>query len=300
MADFVKIDTIEKVNNLFGGQETLHPLISIVDFSKIDSQKLEIKIQSSLYVVLLKEQCSDGIKYGRETIDFQSGSLIFISPNQIVSINEEVEPSHERNWGLFFHPDLLKGTSLNAKMKDYNFFMYSNNEALHLSKKEKAILNEIIEKIELELSLNIDKHSKPLIITNIELLLNYCSRFFDRQFITRSTKNQDVLSKVETTLNDYFHSDVALLNGLPTVKYLADKLHFSPNYLSDLLKKETGFSTLDHIHRMIVEEAKIRLLLPNRSISSVAYDLGFEYPQYFTRIFKKSMGMTPKEYIKMN
>ncbi len=300
MSEFQKIESVIQINELFGHQETHHPLITIIDFSKIKNTNLNGKIYSGLYAIMLKQQCPGVVKYGRQNIDFQSGSLVFVAPGQVISVEEEIEPTNSRDWGLFFHPELLARMSLNAKMKDYSFFLYSLNEALHISQKEKNILNEIIQKIENELALNIDKHSQTLIVSNIELLLNYCNRYFDRQFITRSNKNKDVLAKFEALLSEYFGSGLADKKGLPTVKYLANQLYLSPNYLSDLLKKETGKGTLDHIHRIIVEEAKNKLLIPNSSISSVAYDLGFEYPQYFTRVFKKSTGMTPLEFKNMN
>lgn len=296
MSEFQKIESVIQINEIFGNQETRHPLITIIDFSKIKNTNLSGKIYSGLYSIMLKQQCPGVVKYGRQNIDFQSGSLIFIAPGQVISIDDEIEATNSRDWGLFFHPELLARTSLSANMKDYPFFLYSINEALHASQKEKNTLNEIIQKIENELALNIDKHSQTLIVSNIELLLNYCNRYFDRQFITRSNKNKDVLTKFEVLLSEYFSNGLADKKGLPTVKYIANELHLSPNYLSDLLKKETGKGTLDHIHRIIVEEAKNKLLVPNSSISSVAYDLGFEYPQYFTRVFKKNTGMTPLEF----
>ena len=161
-------------------------------------------------------------------------------------------------------------------------------------------MNDIVKKLEDEISINIDKHSQRLIVSNIELLLNYCTRYFDRQFITRAKTNHGILTKLETLLHEYFNSGISLSNGLPTVKYIANELNLSSNYLSDLLKKETGLSALEHIHKAITIEAKRRLLFPEKSISTVAYDLGFEYPQYFTRLFKKETGMTPKEFIKLN
>ncbi len=300
MSDFLKIESIAQINQLFGNQIIYHPLVSIIDFTSIKSMNLHVKIYSGLYAIMLKQQCAGTLQYGRQKYDFQSGSLVFVAPGQVISIEEEITPSDNRDWGLFFHPDLLARTSLNAKIKDYSFFNYTTNEALHLSQKEKNILNETIGKIEQELAENIDKHSRKLIVSNIELLLNYCIRYFDRQFITRSNKNKDTLSKLEDLLSEYFSNGEADKKGLPSVKYLAEQLHLSPNYLSDLLKKETGKSTLDHIHQKIVEIAKRKLLAPNNSISSVAYDLGFEYPQYFTRVFKKMTGTTPLEYRRMN
>lgn len=249
-----------------------------------------------LFSIMLKQQCDTSFLYGREKFDFQDGTLVFVAPGQVVEIENEIENPKTRDWGIFFHPDLLFGTTLNTSIKEYSFFNYTNKEALQLSLKEKDTINAIVTKLEEEVSLNIDKHSQGLMVSNIELLLNYCTRYFDRQFITRTKKNHSILTKFEALLNIYFDSELVSMNGTPTVKYLANELTMSSNYMSDLLKKETGLSALEHIHKAITKEAKRKLLLPEKSISSVAYDLGFEYPQYFTRLFKKETGMTPKEF----
>ncbi|MDA3615698.1 helix-turn-helix domain-containing protein [Polluticaenibacter yanchengensis] len=199
-------------------------------------------------------------------------------------------------WGLFFHPDLLRGTSLGSKMKDYTFFSYEIAEALHLSDKEKEILYDCIQKIENELKENIDNHSQTLIVSNIELLLNYCQRYYGRQFITRKSSNSNIIYQIEKLLTDYFKDEKLSEKGLPTVKYLSDKVHLSSGYLSDLLKKETGMNTQDHIHYYIIEEAKNILINTNNSVSEIAYSLGFEYPQYFSKLFKQKTGVTPVEY----
>ncbi|HAD14019.1 MAG TPA: hypothetical protein DCF33_16465 [Saprospirales bacterium] len=201
---------------------------------------------------------------------------------------------------LFFHPDLIKGTSLAGKMKDYHFFSYDVTEALHLSEKEKMILFDCVQKIEQELQENIDSHSQTLIVSNIELLLNYCTRYYGRQFITRKNVNTDIVAQVEQLLQDYLRSEALKQMGLPSVKYLAEKVHLSPNYLSDLLKKETGKNAQDHIHYQLIEEAKTVLLLSNASVSEIAYDLGFEYTQYFSKLFKQKTGLTPSEYRSLN
>jgi AraC-like DNA-binding protein len=202
-------------------------------------------------------------------------------------------------WGLFFHPDLIRNTSLNSKMKDYSFFSYEMAEALHLSEKEKQLLFECIVKIQSELKENIDDYSQTIIVSTIELLLNYCSRFYGRQFITRKATNRDVLEKVETLLKEYFSNKTDSI-GLPTVKYLADAVNLSPGYLGDLLKKETGLNAQEHIHQYIIEEAKNILLNSSQSIGEIAFQLGFEYPQYFSRLFKQKTGTTPLEYRNLN
>ena len=203
-------------------------------------------------------------------------------------------------WGLFFHPDILRGTSLANKMSTYTFFSYETSEALHLSDKEKQILYDCVQKIETELEENMDNHSNNLIVTNIELLLNYCSRYYGRQFITRKNSNFDIVSQVERLLSEYFKTEQWKESGLPTVKYLADHIHMSACYLSDLLKKETRRNAQDHIHYHIIEEAKNTLLNSDSSISEIAYSLGFEYPQYFSKLFKQKTGQTPIAYRKLN
>jgi AraC-like DNA-binding protein len=223
-----------------------------------------------------------------------------MAPNQVFSIDNEIEPrDNPMGWGLFFHPDLIRNTSLNSKMKDYSFFSYEMAEALHLSEKEKQLLYECIVKIQSELKENIDDYSQTIIVSTIELLLNYCSRFYGRQFITRKATNRDILEKVETLLKHYFSKKTESI-GLPTVKYLADAVNLSPGYLGDLLKKETGLNAQEHIHQYIIEEAKNILLNSSQSISEIAFQLGFEYPQYFSRLFKQKTGTTPLEYRNLN
>lgn len=301
MSDIFKIESVSQLNGLLKQDKAKHPLITIVDFSKIESYGKEAtKFSTSLYSIMLKNQCHGMLKYGRQYYDFQEGTLIFIAPNQVIEIEEESQPSSSVGWGVFFHPELIRGTSLSTKMKDYSFFSYEVNEALHLSDQEKQALTECVSKIEHELSLNIDKHSQTLIVSNIELLLNYCTRYYDRQFITRANTNKGILSKFEDMLLTYFSSELVKTNGLPSVKYCAEKLNLSPNYLSDLLKKESGKNAQEHIHYQLIEEAKNRLLISTESVSEIAYDLGFEYPQYFSKMFKKKTGMSPVEYRKMN
>ncbi|MBA4058329.1 MAG: AraC family transcriptional regulator, partial [Marivirga sp.] len=198
------------------------------------------------------------------------------------------------------HPDLIRGTSLGNTIKNYSFFSYETNEALHLSDKEKQNLNEIVQKLSSELLENIDKHSQSLIVSNLELLLNYCTRYYDRQFITRKATNGDIHSKVERVLANYFQQANLSEKGLPTVKFLADQIHLSPNYLSDLLKRETGMNAQDRIHYYLIEESKNLLLSSNKTVGELAFALGFEYPQYFSRLFKSKTGMTPLEYRNLN
>lgn len=278
--------------------KTRHPLVAVVDFSNIDDQiDAGLRISCGFYMIMFKNYSCNTVRYGRKTYDFQDGSLVCLAPEQLLTMDTEVEQRPDRlGWGLFFHPDLIRGTSLSNKMKDYTFFAYETNEALHLSDKEKQVLHEIVQKIDAELAENIDRHSQTLIVCNIELLLNYCSRYYDRQFITRKTANNDVLAKVERALTNYFQTE----RPLPTVKQLADEVHLSPDYLSDLLKRETGKSAQDHIHHHLIEKAKDLLLNSNKSVGELAFTLGFDYPQYFSRLFKLKTGLTPLEYRSLN
>ena len=288
--------------NAFIDYKVRHPLVAVVDFSKIDEHIEEgTRISSDFYIVMFKNYCANKLRYGRKSYDFQDGSLLCIAPKQVLTMDSEIENKDDMmGWGLFFHPDLIRGTSLGSKMKEYSFFSYETNEALHLSDKEKQVLYEITQKINAELSENIDRHSQTLIVSNIELLLNYCTRYYDRQFITRKTSNLDILTKMEDVLTNFFHSADISEKGLPTVKYLAEQVHLSPNYLSDLLKRETGMNAKDRIHYYLIEEAKNLLLSTNKTVGELAFDLGFEYPQYFSRLFKSKTGMTPLEYRSAN
>ena len=300
MSQLIHLKSIADLSRLLN-ENDFHPLVAVVDFSKTkDHIEEESRITTDFYSVMFKNYCKSFVTYGRKTIDFNEGSLICMAPNQVITIDTEIEPrDNPLGWGLFFHPDLIRNTSLNAKMKDYSFFSYEMAEALHLSEKEKQLLYECIVKIQSELKENIDDYSQTIIVSTIELLLNYCNRFYGRQFITRKATNRDILAKVEALLKEYF-SNKTLPNRLPTVKHLADAVHLSPGYLGDLLKKETGLNAQEHIHQYVIEEAKNILLNSNQSVSEIAFHLGFEYPQYFSRLFKQKTGTTPLEYRNLN
>lgn len=301
MKPIINIKSISDINK-FVHHKTKHPLVTVIDFSKMDEFMEEgTRISCDFYSIMFKNYCANNMRYGRQSYDFQEGSLICIAPKQVVTMDTEIEKKEDMmGWGLFFHPDLLRETSLGAKMKEYTFFSYETSEALHLSEKEKEILYDCVQKIETELQENIDSHSQTLIVSNIELLLNYCSRYYGRQFITRKNSNSNTVSQVEKLLKEYFQSNELKEVGLPTVKYLSDNLHLSANYLSDLLKKETGMNAQDHIHYYLIEEAKNILLNTDNSISEIAHSLGFEYPQYFSKLFKQKTGQSPLEYRKLN
>ncbi len=292
-----KIETynsIDDFNKAFG-IETLHPLVNIADVAKTKRVEIEGCHCFNFYTIFLKDvKCGD-IKYGRNYYDYQDGTLVFMAPMQIMSM-ENRRPEAAKGWVLMFHPDLLRGTQLGRNLKDYSFFSYEVNEALHLSELERRTVLECFRNIENELRHAMDKHSKDLIVSNLELFLSYCRRFYERQFITRSHVNSDILTRFERVLDEYFHSELPKRLGIPSAKYCADKMNFSVNYLSDLLRKDTGKSTLEHIQLRLVEAAKEKLFDTNKSISEIAYELGFEYPQYFSRLFKKRVGMTPNEY----
>jgi YesN/AraC family two-component response regulator len=253
----------------------------------------------NFYMISLKyHNCP--LYYGRNYYDFEEGSLVFTSPGQVFETKSPPTKGLNDGWILFFHPDLLLKSPLGKTIKSYSFFSYAVHEALHLSEDEKSIINQCVKGVEREYFQNIDKHSQGVIVSNLELLLNYCNRFYDRQFYTRSNHQQDVITKVEELLASYFNSDEALKEGIPTVKYCAEKVSLSPNYLSDLLKKETGKNTQEHIHHYLIEKAKNMLLTSKASVGEIAYDLGFDYPQYFGNLFKKKVGMSPNQFRSTN
>ena len=302
MKELIQLKSISDLNKLFNLGNSLHPLVTVLDFSKVTEQvEQNSKITTDFYSIMFKNYCKNHIKYGRKNIDFQEGNLICIAPKQVIEIDNEVEEREDKmGWGLFFHPDLIRSTSLNEKIKDYGFFHYEVSEALHLSDKEKNILVECIQIIQTELQENIDVHSQYIIISTIELLLNYCSRFYGRQMITRSHTNKSIVTQIEAILSKYFAENTINEQGLPSVKYLAEHVHLSPSYLSDLLKKETGKNAQEHIHFYLIEEAKNYLLNTNKNINEIAHYLGFEYPQYFNKLFKQKTGQTPMEFRNLN
>ena len=298
MDKILNVDSVAQFNAI-KGQETLHPLVSVIDFSNM-SQIQYMKMRMGLYTIFLKDvKCGDLI-YGRKNYDYQEGTLVFIAPGQVIGVENTGEYFQPRGYALAFHPDLLRGTSLGHHIKDYNFFSYEVSEALHLSERERQIVIDCFNKIDFELRQSIDKHSKTLIVTNIELFLNYCMRFYDRQFITRENVNSDILSRFERLLDDYFKTDNPQTMGLPSVRYCADQLHLSANYLGDLIKKETGKSAQENIQLKLMDIAKEKVFDKSKSVSEIAYELGFKYPQHFTRMFKTSVGYTPNEYRNLN
>ncbi len=298
MDEIIKLDNISQFNTL-RGIETLHPLVSVFEFSKM---KLipEARAHYGFYCVFLKEAVCGELKYGCNYYDYQEGTLVFIAPGQVVGIGSKPGSPRPEGWALLFHPDLIRGTSLGRNIKQYTFFSYEANEALHISERERLIIIDCLNKIDHELNQSIDKHSKTLIANNIELLLNYCLRFYDRQFITRGTVNKDILVKFERLLDNYFHSEITQTHGLPTVKYCAGQLNLSANYFGDLIKKETGRSAQEYIQLKLIGIAKERIFDTSKSISEIAYGLGFKHPQHFSRMFKNETGYAPNEYRSLN
>ena len=303
MSKTVKINSISKLHELLGyPTKPVHPLITLIDFSKVHISRDDSDIRNVLgfYSISLKKLSGAGFKYGRKDYDFSEASLLCMAPEQLSFVKNVEEEAYPEGWGLYFHPDLIRSSFLNDKIKDYSFFSYDRNEALHLSDKEKNTLYSVVQTIQEEFSANLDTYSKDLIISNIEVLLNYCKRFYGRQFITRSHHNKGVVSKFEELITGYLESEQVKINGLPSVKYCAEKLNLSPNYLGDLLKQETGKSAIEHIHYHLLEKAKNLLLNSSESISEIAYDLGFEQPQNFSKMFKKKVGMSPAAYRNLN
>lgn len=299
MDKIIKLENVDQYNNLYG-LETLHPLISVIDLTKATKTVNHIQMTYGLYALFLKQSKSCEIKYGRKFYDYQEGTIVSFAPGQTIGVETLEDEVSPRVYGIIFHPDLIRGTSLGKTIKNYTFFSYAVNEALHLSDQEKSIVMDCLEKISIELEHAIDKHSKSLIAMTIELLLNYCMRFYERQFITRGDVNKDSLTKFEELLNDYFQGQQPMQDGLPTVKYFADKICLSSNYFGDLIKKETGKTPQEYIQEKIIELAKEHIVETNKTVSQIAYTLGFQYPQHLCRLFKKRVGCTPNEYRMQN
>lgn len=300
MDNIIRFETVSEYNS-FNNAETLHPLVSVIDMSNAAPRQASGNgMYFGFYTVFLKEvKCGD-LKYGKNTYDYQEGTLVFIGPGQVLTIENTKEVYQPKGYALVFHPDLIHGTVLGRHIQDYTFFGYQSNEALHVSNRERKIVLDCFAKIQYELGQAIDKHTKSLIVSNIELFLNYCLRFYDRQFITRDNVHKGILERFENLLATYFISDKAQENGLPSVAYCAGELNLSANYFGDLIKKETGISAQEHIQTKVIDLAKERIFDHSKSVSQIAYELGFKYPQHFTRLFKQKVGHSPNEYRGLN
>ena len=295
MDKILNLDSVDLYNKLYG-LETLNPLVSVIDLNKATSSVDLIRFNYGIYALYLKLEKACDIKYGRQTYDYQEGTIVCFAPGQTAETNPTTDKVQVNAHGILFHPDLLRGTSLGKNIKKYTFFSYEVNEALHLSEEERSIVMDCLKIIRMELEHGVDKHSKTLLVNHIELLLNYCMRFYERQFITRGKTNRDVLTRFENLLDEYFESTLAEQDGLPTVKYFADKLCLSSNYFGDMFKKETGKSPQEYIQEKVIELAKERISGTADTVSQIAYSLGFQDPQHFCRLFKKRVGYTPSEY----
>lgn len=304
MNNFITVESITQAHEMLELEKPLHPLVSVIPHTSELEERFKFLSASdytvvlNLYTVMLKGGCTGSLRYGRNSYDFEEGTLIFTGPGQIIEAEDmdESEASEVEGWTLMFHPDLIRKSLLGQHIDDYTFFSYDVNEALHLSDQEKVSINDIVAKIQQETAQNIDKHSQKLIISNIELLLDYCARYYDRQFYTRTNQSSDFVSKFDNYLKEYFNSDQPSEKGIPSVKSCGEYMGMSPNYLSDLLKKETGSNAQEHIHHALINRAKTDLLNSDDSVGEVAYGLGFEYSQHFSKLFKKKTGMSPKEY----
>lgn len=296
----IKINTISEAHQFLGLRKPKNPMLSIVNYAdfQIPEATTELRITFDFYSISIKKNVRNKLLYGQQRCDFDDGILFFMAPNQV--LKAEIEPAttltEPSGWVLLIHTDFLWHTTLVQKIKQYDFFDYSANEALFLSEKEEGIINGIIQNIQYEYQSNIDKFSKQIIVSHIENLLSYAERFYNRQFITREKNNHHILEHLEVLLNDYFANDNLISKGLPTVQFIAKKLNISPNYLSRLLKTLTGQTTQQHIHDKLIEKAKEKLSTTDLSISEIAYELGFEHLQSFSKLFKNKVEMSPLEF----
>ncbi|MDM8159579.1 helix-turn-helix transcriptional regulator [Labilibaculum sp. K2S] len=301
METIIKVNSISQLHEMLNMDTPKHPLITIIDVADVEvtQEMVDIKVVTDLYCIALKDvHC--GMEYGRNSCDFENGALIFTAPLQAFTATKPVEKNENKGWMLFFHPSFLKKSHLSQKMTQYYFFEYHANEALHLSTLERNTLNDIISNIQKEYTENIDCHSQKVIISNLELMLNYSLRFYERQFKTRNIVHQGIVVKFEKIVNSWIGENLLAEKGIPTVQDIAEKINLSPNYLSDVLRKEAGISAKDYINNLMIRKAKAMLLSSTNSVSEIAYLLGFNYPHYFTRFFKSKTGTTPTEYRRVN
>jgi AraC-like DNA-binding protein len=293
-------NTISEFHKMSGLPKPQHPQISLVDYGQVAYQTAEKEIRwlQNFYSVGLKRDISGKFKYGQQIYDFDEGLMSFVAPGQLVHI--EITPQENgkkpSGWLLLIHPDFLWGTSLAGTIKQYDFFGYAINEALFLSEKEEEVIVDIMKSIQREYDSHIDKFSQDIIIAQIEVLLNYTKRFYERQFVTRKIPNHQILTQLESVLNELVQEASLLEHGLPTVQHIASRLHLSPNYLGSMLTVLTGYSTQQHVHNKLIEKAKQKLSTTTLSISEIAYELGFEHPASFTKLFKAKTHQSPNAF----
>lgn len=295
--DIIDLESVDIYNKMYG-LETKHPLAAVVDLNMATKSVNNIKMNYGIYALFLKNDENCRLKYGRQNYDYQEGTIVSFAPGQVVDVEMKENVLKPDVYGLLFHPDLIHGTSLGNKIHRYNYFSYAQNEALHLSEKERGIIMDCFKNIGYELDNPVDKHSRTLLCTQIELVLDYCLRFYDRQFHTREKVNSDILSRFETLLDGYFENRDNLVKGFPTVKHFADEICLSPGYFGDIIKKETGKTAQEYIQQKIIGLSKRYLSDRSKSINEVAYSLGFQYPQHFIRLFRKITGYTPGQFRK--
>lgn len=293
------LETVTDYCNFFG-VAVQHPLVTVADFQDYGTYPAG-KMQSNLYCIMYKELDCGEMKYGRSKYDYQAGTLLFMSPGQVIGLNGRDENTPKsKGLVLLVHPDLMYGTPLARLINGYSFFSYGSNEALHMSDKEKCVILNCFKEIKAELETNIDKHTKKIVCSRIETLLDHCERFYERQFVTREVYNHNLIDRLDTYLHDYFHKDMQSDNGIPTVQSCANEMCLSANYFSDLIKRETGKTAQEYIQSHVIEFAKILLSEKDKNITAIAYELGFKYPHHLTRVFKKITGVTPQEYRAMS
>ncbi|MCG8327413.1 MAG: helix-turn-helix transcriptional regulator [Chitinophagales bacterium] len=296
MSEIIHIKSISEAHRLLGIKKPLHPLVSVCRHApNMNLNVTNVKVCFDFYIISLKSDIKGQINYGRNIYDFEEGTMLYSYPGQVFSISGK--PVIDiKGWTLFIHPDFFRKSSLYHNIHQYGFFSYDANEALHISEKEKTQLTEIVHNIESEITYNLDRHSQGLILHNIESILKYSQRFYDRQFFTRTNQNKDYIIRFEQYLNTYFDSDKLSEQGIPNTEQCGEALNMSGRYLSDLLKVETGKTIKEHIYIKLIDTAKTQLLNSNISIKSLAWELGFEYPQNFSKLFKNKTGMSPKQF----
>ena len=293
-----KVSSISALHQFLGLKKPSNPLISVFNFDdvKLKPETILSAVTTDFYVVTLKKDCAGGkCRYGQQYYDFDEGIMYFIAPHQVLQF-EDILLDEVKGFVLVVHPDFFHGYPLASKVKDYGFFSYTANEALYLSEKEEKSIMDIIDNVEQEIEANMDSFTQDLLVSNLDLLLKYCDRFYNRQFLTRKKVNNNLLSKLENLLNNYFRNDELVLNGIPTVHFIAEQLSLSANYLSDMLRVQTGQTTQQHIQNKLIEKAKELLSTTEMSVSEIAYQLGFEHPQSFHRLFKNRTSVSPLEF----
>ncbi|MCS6969115.1 MAG: helix-turn-helix transcriptional regulator [Cytophagales bacterium] len=299
MEKITVVDSVTRYNERYK-IPTYHPLITVFDLSTSvppPPSENKGKLRFELYAIYLKDSNCGMLRYGRTFYDYQEGTLVFLAPGQIIEVIRDAQNSQPpKGWALIFHPDLLLGTPLRQNIQDYSFFSYSVREALHISLQEREIVESLFKKMRREIERPLDRYTKKLLVSTIGLFLDYCMRFYDRQFITREDLHKGVVEKFNKLLENYYHSGRLQKEGLPSVAQCAEELCFSYKYFGDLIKKQTGKTAQEYIQLWILQLAKEQLLTTEKSISEIAYELGFEYPQHFTRLFKQKVGYTPTEF----